>query len=630
MAGQQSGNITVIRDDGADRAVVFLHGYSGDRNDTWDRFPGLLGTHIDGWDIFALGYATTVQPDVVGVWSADPDLPILAGLLRTRMTVEPLSRYRSVALVAHSMGGLIVQRALVDEPALAERSSHVVLFGTPSGGLKKARWARFWKRQLRNMAHGSDFILRLREDWSALFDPEPAFQFVTVAGTKDQFVPPWSSLDPFAARFQRVVPGDHLSIVKPEGADSPSVALLVSMLGDAEPPAQTVEPLSLAAERATLDVRALVEEQEQSHQLSEAEVVDSALALERAGERNEAIELLQRHQALGTDVQGTLGGRIKRIWLESENPEDAQRAYDIYSAALAMAQEALETAKEMEDTKAEAGALDQIYYQAINVAFLEFVFHDRPKRAAEMAKLAHECAEGSGENLWTIATRAEAQLYLDRPDEAVALYTEMFKRYPDEPKWKHASASLQATQVAGKMNDTGLAERLEAIFTPGASQVNKIFVSYSHKDSEWASRLEVMAAPYLRDSETELDLWVDTRLEAGDRWHEEIQNAVTAAGAAVALVSADFLASEYIWKHEMPALLDAADTGDLRLLWVYLKSAGWEETGLSKFQAVHDTKKPLAALEEWEQDEVLKAVAVEIKKVALGATDRFVAQAESD
>src|SRR5690349_5109755 len=129
MPETQAGELKAIRQDGCDRAVIFLHGFSGIRDDTWDRFPGLLGTHLSGWDIFTLGYATTMLPDVVGIWSADPDLPILATMFRTELQSPPLASYKSLALVAHSMGGLVVQRALTTDGALVTRVRDVILFG---------------------------------------------------------------------------------------------------------------------------------------------------------------------------------------------------------------------------------------------------------------------------------------------------------------------------------------------------------------------------------------------------------------------------------------------------------------------------------------------------------------------
>ena len=81
----QESNITAVRQQNRDRAVVFVQGFTGSRDDTWDRFPALLGTSTTDWDIFTVGYATTLLPDVVGIWSADPDLPILSTMLSTEL-----------------------------------------------------------------------------------------------------------------------------------------------------------------------------------------------------------------------------------------------------------------------------------------------------------------------------------------------------------------------------------------------------------------------------------------------------------------------------------------------------------------------------------------------------------------
>jgi pimeloyl-ACP methyl ester carboxylesterase len=103
----------IRRRDGIERAIVFFHGFSGGHQDTWGLFPTLAGTDpaLSEWDILSLGYSTSLLPDIRSVWSADPDLPILATHLRTRLEMAPLAQYRSLALVAHRMGGLVVQRA---------------------------------------------------------------------------------------------------------------------------------------------------------------------------------------------------------------------------------------------------------------------------------------------------------------------------------------------------------------------------------------------------------------------------------------------------------------------------------------------------------------------------------------
>ena len=607
MTEYQQGTLNTIRSrPDCRRAVVFLHGFSGDRDDTWNRLPGLLGTVVADWDIYTLGYATTFHPDFLGVWYADPDLPILATMLKTQASIDPLRRYRSLAVVAHSMGGLVVQRALVDDPELADRTEKVVLFGTPSAGIRKASWLVFWKRQFRNMAIGSEFIKELRQDWAVRFEPDPGFDLRVVAGEQDQFVPPESSLGPFPRQFRYVVPGHHLSMVRAADTDSPTVRLLMSALSDAPAADETTAQLALAAEIPDATASALIEARGDG--MSQQDVVRAALALEQNGKRDEAMALLQRYEALGTDVQGTLAGRIKRMWLENEDLGFAQHALALYQKALV---EALKI-----------GDASQIYYHSINVAFLEFVAFDHVERAREMAELALENASLANANAWSVATQAEANLYLGDRDRALDLYRRMIE-FEAEP-WEYASAALQAGQIASKLKDSHLADRLEEIFTPTARQVNMIFVSYSHEDEEWKNRLCQMLAPFLRDGNIELELWVDDGdIQTGDRWHEKIQSALKAAGVAVVLVSAPFLASEYVMKYELPEIISAASDGKIRLFWVYVSYAAYDATELEPFQAAHDVSQPLYALARPEQDAILLKVARDIKAAALGATDRF-------
>ena len=289
------------------------------------------------------------------------------------------------------MGGLVVQRALVDDPVLAKRTDKVVLFGTPSAGLRKASWIAFWKRQLRNMAAGSEFITGLRRDWDARFRTETGFDLSVVAGESDQFVPPDSSLAPFPRQVQHVVPGDHFSMVRAADANSPSVRLLKSTLSDAPVAQELSAQLALAAEVPDANALALIKGS--GDEMSQQEVVRAALALEQNGKRGEAMALLQRYQELGTDVQGTLAGRIKRLWIVNEDEDFARHALALYQRAVGVARK--------------MGDRDQIYYHSINVAFLELVAFHRTEQARVMAELALENASLSEASAWSVATQAE-------------------------------------------------------------------------------------------------------------------------------------------------------------------------------------------------------------------------------
>jgi pimeloyl-ACP methyl ester carboxylesterase len=199
----------------AKAAIVFVHGFGGNADGTWGRFPEFLIAEgaLASWDVFSIGYSTSLAFDLAGVWSADPEIITLGGLIETVADLPPIDAYESIAILAHSMGGRLVQRALLSNSALRERVSHVLLFGTPSNGLEKASPFNFWKRQVRDMALGSPFITKLRSDWTTTIGLTFPFAFVTVAGDRDEFVPRTSSIEPFPESRRRVAYGKHLEIV---------------------------------------------------------------------------------------------------------------------------------------------------------------------------------------------------------------------------------------------------------------------------------------------------------------------------------------------------------------------------------------------------------------------------------
>ena len=175
------------RDPTSDAAIVFIHGFSGDATGTWTGIPDLLrqDLRLNRWDIFGFGYETGKTFDLTGIWRADPRLDEVALSLSTAFSLQ-LKQYKTVALVAHSMGGLVAQNALVKFDDVRNRTGHLLLFGTPSNGLVKASLASFWKRQVENMRAGGPFITNLRSEWKRLgLDQASALKFLAVAGELD-------------------------------------------------------------------------------------------------------------------------------------------------------------------------------------------------------------------------------------------------------------------------------------------------------------------------------------------------------------------------------------------------------------------------------------------------------------
>lgn len=69
--------------------------------------------------------------------------------------------------------------------------------------------------------------------------------------------------------------------------------------------------------------------------------------------------------------------------------------------------------------------------------------------------------------------------------------------------------------------------------------------------------------------------WWDERIAAGQVWTDEIRSAISLAKIFVLAVSPDFIASDYIYFHEMPAIRGRRLNGGL-VMPVILKPCSWE------------------------------------------------------
>ena len=141
------------------------------------------------------------------------------------------------------------------------------------------------------------------------------------------------------------------------------------------------------------------------------------------------------------------------------------------------------------------------------------------------------------------------------------------------------------------------------------SQKDLLFISYSHEDKNpWLKRLQVHLTPLEREGI--IQRWDDTLIKPGKNWMHEIQSALTSAKVGIFLVSADFLASDFISKEELPSLLTAANERGTTILPVIVGHCGFLKTeGLKNLQAINDPSRPLVDLTKGEQQVVFEKVA---------------------
>lgn len=413
LLGNKLPKIVEFRNEPANNnLILFLHGFSGESSTTFGNIPEYLKGEekMNGWNMYSIGYSSDQMPSLgIGIWAAIPDITTVAEFLNTTLHNQ-FAKYQRIAIIAHSMGGLALQKGLLElDSATRDKIRYVLMFGTPSNGLAKAGLLKFWNRQLRDMASDSPFITGLRKQWSSSFATYP-FTFKVVAGTDDEFVPRPSSLDAFDKQYCQTVAGNHLTIVKPEDKNHAGYQLIFSTLTDSPfiDKYADKEAVNLLMGDYTAVVNQLLPQKDQLDKKGLAKLI---FALEGLGRNSEAVSILESAPiaAANSDLLGILAGRYKRKYLGSFETAAAEKSFDYYDKGLKIA-----TPKNDNE---------QIYYHAINLAFLSLVYKEDRAAMRSYAQTALAAANNCADDLWKFATVAEAGIYLDDMGAAKANYT---------------------------------------------------------------------------------------------------------------------------------------------------------------------------------------------------------------
>lgn len=158
---------------------------------------------------------------------------------------------------------------------------------------------------------------------------------------------------------------------------------------------------------------------------------------------------------------------------------------------------------------------------------------------------------------------------------------------------------LFADGIAGPQTFSTLELSTASVEAPTPART-KVFVSYSHADEKWLRMFQVHIAPLERSGV--VDRWDDTKIAPGKKWRKEIAQAIQSAKVAILLISAYFMASEFIAENELPPLLEAAEHDGAVILPVIISPCVMGN--LAAFQAVNSPSKPLVDLSRGDRDRV--------------------------
>jgi pimeloyl-ACP methyl ester carboxylesterase len=120
---------------GRPRVIVFVHGFTGDSTGTWlasngAYFPRMLATddRVKLANVFVASYETHWTKEVGTIAS------LATKLFAQLDAVGVFNDHTELIFICHSLGGLVVERRLIEHPEIGRKTSFIQFFGTPHEG----------------------------------------------------------------------------------------------------------------------------------------------------------------------------------------------------------------------------------------------------------------------------------------------------------------------------------------------------------------------------------------------------------------------------------------------------------------------------------------------------------------
>jgi TIR domain len=177
---------------------------------------------------------------------------------------------------------------------------------------------------------------------------------------------------------------------------------------------------------------------------------------------------------------------------------------------------------------------------------------------------------------------------------------------------QRAMQSRDAAELAGALAAFSKASNMkppvrEAVPIPAPVEVKavaphrSVFVSYARADRIWLDRLRIYLAPLERSGK--LEIWHDAKIKAGVPWEIEIERALANAAAAILLVTANFMASTFIYENELPRILERNRSLNLAVFPIFIGHCLYQsDPALSRLNAFNEPKRPLSAMSKTEAE----------------------------
>jgi hypothetical protein len=120
------------------------------------------------------------------------------------------------------------------------------------------------------------------------------------------------------------------------------------------------------------------------------------------------------------------------------------------------------------------------------------------------------------------------------------------------------------------------------------------FISYSHADEKALERLHKHLAMLTRDEV--LNAWSDHQIRAGDKLAAKVDVSLEGSQLFIALLSPDYLASNYCYEKEFQHAQQLAAAGKIKIIPVILEPCDWLASPFREYMALPKDGKPIS---EW-------------------------------
>lgn len=120
----------------------------------------------------------------------------------------------------------------------------------------------------------------------------------------------------------------------------------------------------------------------------------------------------------------------------------------------------------------------------------------------------------------------------------------------------------------------------------------KVFISYSRKDENYKDQLLTHLSTLQRNGI--IDAWTDRKIKPGEKWDKSIKKELRECEVVLFLISADFMASEYIHATEVKISLERQEQGKVHIIPIILRPCSWKDVPvLGELQALPKDAEPL-------------------------------------